>query len=623
MQIVAASFALLLLGSGSATTPPPVSAPTPCLFAETDAQPVPGVGLDEVSIRRRAVEVDLDLLLNPAGSVGKGAGSNLLELNLFPDEGVVVEHRSVEAASGGGLVWFGTIVDEPGSDVIFSILDDTVFGSITWGDRLYRVEYAGNGVHWVTLVNESLFASCGTDGSHAVHSPLDRDPGAGHSPDRAGNPDIDILVVYSTAAKNQVGGTTAMNNKINLAITETNQAYANSLVDQRLVLVHTEEMIGYTESSSMSTMLTQLRSKTDGNMDDAHLLRDQYGADAVVMICRNNQYCGIAYLMVNVSASFQSSAFSVVSYSCATGYYSFGHELGHNFGCAHDPDNAGAAAYNYSYGFRTSNNQYRTVMAYAPGTRKKYFSSPNVTYNGWVMGAALQDNGRSLNSTAATVAAWRAGTPNDPAAAFSADTTSGDEDLLVAFTDESTGTGINFWGWDFGDSGTSNLQSPSHLYTEPGTYTVALTVMGSAGSDVETKTDYIVVHDVHTGSATVRNGSGVNPSIFTSTSVPTLTEDWTTEVDGGSIGAGGFIFVFVYAGSLPGTPTVYGELLLDPSSAWLFTDLDIAVGGISHHAITMPADPAYAGSEASAQAYLNSVAPSGLLTNAIDIELGG
>jgi PKD repeat protein len=48
----------------------------------------------------------------------------------------------------------------------------------------------------------------------------------------------------------------------------------------------------------------------------------------------------------------------------------------------------------------------------------------------------------------------------------------------VLFTDQSTaspGT-INSWLWDFGDGDTSNLQSPTHLYTANGTYNACLTI---------------------------------------------------------------------------------------------------------------------------------------------------
>ena len=72
---------------------------------------------------------------------------------------------------------------------------------------------------------------------------------------------------------------------------------------------------------------------------------------------------------------------------------------------------------------------------------------------------------------------------------FSGTPTSGPAPLDVDFTDETTGGTPTSWSWDFGDTGTSTAQNPSHTYQVPGTYTVSLTVNG--GEDTETKTDYI------------------------------------------------------------------------------------------------------------------------------------
>ncbi len=87
----------------------------------------------------------------------------------------------------------------------------------------------------------------------------------------------------------------------------------------------------------MSTDLSRLRATNDGYMDELHSLRDSYGADLVSLIENEPAYCGYAYRMTSLSTSFASSAFSVVHHSCATGYYSFAHEIGHNQGAHHDP----------------------------------------------------------------------------------------------------------------------------------------------------------------------------------------------------------------------------------------------------------------------------------------------
>ncbi len=81
-----------------------------------------------------------------------------------------------------------------------------------------------------------------------------------------------------------------------------------------------------------------------------------------------------------------------------------------------------------------------------------------------------------------------------PLAAFVGTPQNGAPPLLVDFTDQSTGN-ITSWDWDFGDTNSSTIQSPSHTYTAVGTYAITLTVAGPGGSDDEIKSDYIVVAD--------------------------------------------------------------------------------------------------------------------------------
>jgi hypothetical protein len=102
-----------------------------------------------------------------------------------------------------------------------------------------------------------------------------------------------------------------------------------------------------------------------------------------------------------------------------TGYYSFGHELGHNMGLNHArTDPVGPGAYSYSYGYKNPSNLFRTVMAYncpVSCTRVLHFSNPNVTYGGKPTGvseasASSAYNALSLNNTRVTVANWRVNT---------------------------------------------------------------------------------------------------------------------------------------------------------------------------------------------------------------------
>ena len=57
-------------------------------------------------------------------------------------------------------------------------------------------------------------------------------------------------------------------------------------------------------------------------------------ADSAALLVNSFSACGIAYF----TSFFSGNTISVTAKSCALGYYSFGHELAHNFGAMHDPD---------------------------------------------------------------------------------------------------------------------------------------------------------------------------------------------------------------------------------------------------------------------------------------------
>ncbi len=77
-------------------------------------------------------------------------------------------------------------------------------------------------------------------------------------------------------------------------------------------------------------------------------------------------------------------------------------------------------------------------------------------------------------------------------AEFQAHPQTGSAPLTVVFTNMSTGN-VNYCLWNFGDGSTSNILSPSHQYSEPGLFTVSLTVYGTNQQNTETKPDYISV----------------------------------------------------------------------------------------------------------------------------------
>ena len=87
---------------------------------------------------------------------------------------------------------------------------------------------------------------------------------------------------------------------------------------------------------------------------------------------------------------------------------------------------------------------------------------------------------------------------NPPTADFIADNTKGSCPFTVNFTDLSLrGTPewpIDHYYWDFDGDGIidSNIQNPSFTYTNPGSYTVTLTINDGSLDDTETKENYIL-----------------------------------------------------------------------------------------------------------------------------------
>jgi len=141
---------------------------------------------------------------------------------------------------------------------------------------------------------------------------------------------------------------------------------------------------------------------------------------------------------------------------------------------------------------------------------------------------------------------------------FTATPTTGCAPLTVTFSDLSTGNILSYL-WSFGDGDTSTVQSPSHLYNNPGTYTVSLTVSDTADSDAETRVEYITVNPSPTANA----GNNVS-----------LCKGVCTTLNGSaSGGAGGYTYLWTpgnLSGSnpevCPTTTTTYTLTITDANS---------------------------------------------------------
>ena len=250
---------------------------------------------------------------------------------------------------------------------------------------------------------------------------------------------IDVAVVYTPAAREEAGGTAAIEAVIDLMVAETNEAYEAGGLRHRLALAATSE-VRYTEAGD-GRDLDRLADPSDGYMDEVHAMRDRTGADLVHLVFKHegHPFGGIAYLP---------GAFGLTCQYC--GGRTFAHELGHNMGLSHDRYQTGGGrianpAYGYvnQHGFAAGamrSNRWFTIMAYPDQCTDAHtscsaplrFSNPRQSYNGDPLGIAFGAGGSGvtgpadavavLDATGPVVADWRdhVPRPNRPPRAFGA-----------------------------------------------------------------------------------------------------------------------------------------------------------------------------------------------------------
>ena len=367
------------------------------------------LAVDETVVRDRFVRVDAAVLTRASAS----EGTETIALNLFEDVSMVAVRDRVERRSADRFSWFGRA--KGAGSVIFAVEGGAVAGNVRIGRELYQLRPVAGEVHVVRQIDPRAFPAedppvrprLSATGAEAVTV----DDGS----------IIDVMVVYTEDAANASGNIAA---EIQLGIDLTNMAYENSLIDQRVRLVHSQQ-VEYVETGNSTTDITRLQAPSDGYLDEVHPLRDAHGADIVSMWLENiGQTCGRGYVMTDVSPKFQEFAFNIVRRLCATGNFTFGHELGHNMGACHDrgDSNCGEGAYPYSHGYVYVNppTAWRTIMGVPASCngcpRIQYFSNPLVDFGSVPTGVPQgspqsADVATTFDNTAFTVANFRASVP--------------------------------------------------------------------------------------------------------------------------------------------------------------------------------------------------------------------
>ncbi|MCZ7549399.1 MAG: zinc-dependent metalloprotease [Anaerolineales bacterium] len=420
-------FGALVIVSTLTLNLPPVEAQgsPPSLFVDA-GQTFADAPQEAAVARARVVRVNVGLLYDADGNPLDQSRLPEIALDLFPDAsytGVVTSLEQDQLAT----YWIGDLKEVDG--YFYLVMTDDIFlAHIASPLGIYEVSWAGGDLYRIEQVDQSQFV----DEASATQDDLPGEALAGEQFEAearsAALPEeqfgaeadpasrIDVMVVYTSAARAAAGSTKAMKARIALAIKQTNTSYIRSGVKTRLRLVHVEEA-AYAETGNLASDLGAPRKTTDAFLNDVHKLRNAYGADMVAMIVRNGgKECGRARA-VRAKAY---TAFQVTVFRCMTSNYALTHQFGHLQGARDDMFvDKKLAPYAYGHGYvhlgKKPADRWRTIMgennkcakAGYNCTRLLYWSNPSKRHNGAAMGDRRSKNYMVLNATARTVANFR------------------------------------------------------------------------------------------------------------------------------------------------------------------------------------------------------------------------
>jgi hypothetical protein len=356
---------------------------------------------DAKVIRSRFLEVEPQAIRN-ADQPG-----DVIPLRLFSDVTYEAVLEEAEDHRLNGFVWQGRLVDQDNGWVVMVDHEGVMAGVVVAGDRIYRVRYAGSGLHAVEEMDSRALESSANDavvpGLHARSFATTAATGTVRATS-TGETELDVLMVYTAKAGkilvkrpakywyvNETDWKRAVESQAMLSIAVANAAMKNSKTKARFRLVGLEKIKGK-GSKDFQRDLDRLMDPSDGFADNVHQLRDQYGADFVVLILGKwpRDASGTGFVIPSSDPLAPSFAFTVVR-SSVLWWTTVAHELGHNMGLVHDPDNDDVPAVwrskPFSRGYRDEEKGLHTIMAYSEGCADcwldiPHYSNPQVRWKG-------------------------------------------------------------------------------------------------------------------------------------------------------------------------------------------------------------------------------------------------
>lgn len=287
-----------------------------------------------------------------------------------------------------------------------------IVGSIQSEGRLYKVRPAGNGAVTIAEVPDNSLVD--HDSNYFEEMNFTSKVGALNTTSGIATTDsggkITVIVAYTDAFEADAGDVPAY---MDLLEEETNVSFANSVVNTSVEIVHAYRT-SYAESGSFYVDREYFSNDAYPETKELYELRDLYSADVMIVLTGNDLYSGSCGLAKTIYAS-ESTAFAFAREGCATGYFSFAHEIGHLLGARHIIySDSNMEPFEYGHGYcNTTPSTWRSVMAYncpsdRGGPRIQQWSNPDITIDGDPTGTSnLEDNARVIRERAWEVANFR------------------------------------------------------------------------------------------------------------------------------------------------------------------------------------------------------------------------
>ena len=363
----------------------------------------------------RTIVVDRDLVRS---------GPQRLELET-PDGRLLAAERSVfEDRGDGNVMWSGSFPGAGYDSVVLTVQDghlQGIFGEP--GRAAYWIRAGADGVGSLTQpVGGGSDPVCG--GGLVRDEPL---PGiVGQSarsnllagvPQESNHDRLDILVLYTVQAAEvwEEFGYGTPRASIQAAMDYLDLVFRNNSMPAAPHLVHVAEAPAALDGP------TYVLDRLSDNREVAEL-RAEHQADIVHLFVGEPRqvlrYCGIAWVLLRAGERNDwSNGYSVTTANCfperqdAYPYFAevFAHEVGHNLGANHDPENTNIspdlAVRPWAFGHYDINvaPTVETIMSYrsyVPRQRVPFFSSARIRPNGWTIGReGDRENERAIYDT--------------------------------------------------------------------------------------------------------------------------------------------------------------------------------------------------------------------------------